>query len=100
VGKPYGWSNVVRAFQRAVTKAELGEVRFHNLRDFYASVLIHMGHDPVSVARQLGHSDATTTLRVYAREFDAVANQEKIRAGLEARFGNERVTAEENRRQS
>ncbi|MER7459210.1 tyrosine-type recombinase/integrase [Micromonospora sp. NPDC126480] len=46
--------------------ARLPEVTFHDLRHFYASVLIGAGHNPKAVAERLGHADPAMTLRVYA----------------------------------
>ena len=37
----------------------------HKLRHAFASVLIALGEDPVSVMRQIGHTDPQFTLRVY-----------------------------------
>ena len=37
----------------------------HKLRHAFASVLIALGEDPISVMRQIGHADPTFTLRVY-----------------------------------
>lgn len=41
-------------------------VSLHTLRHFSASMLIASGRDVRTIAGRLGHSDATTTLRVYA----------------------------------
>ena len=38
----------------------------HRLRHTFASVLVAMGEDPVSVTVQLGHTDPGFSLRVYA----------------------------------
>ena len=38
----------------------------HKLRHAFASILIALGEDPVSVMGQIGHADPTYTLRVYA----------------------------------
>lgn len=38
----------------------------HKLRHAFASVLIALGEDPISVMRQIGHTDPQFTLRVYA----------------------------------
>ncbi|MEV5691128.1 tyrosine-type recombinase/integrase [Micromonospora globbae] len=46
--------------------AGLPEVTFHDLRHFFASVLIGAGHNPKAVAERLGHADPAMTLRVYA----------------------------------
>jgi integrase len=37
----------------------------HKLRHAFASVLIALGEDPISVMRQIGHTDPKFTLRVY-----------------------------------
>ena len=47
-------------------EAGLSEFTLHDLRHFYASGLIASGCDVVTVQHALGHSDPTTTLRVYA----------------------------------
>jgi integrase len=38
----------------------------HKLRHAFASILVAVGEDPVSVMRQIGHTDPAFTLRVYA----------------------------------
>lgn len=38
----------------------------HSLRHTFASMLFAIGEDPMSVMRQLGHTDPAFTLRVYA----------------------------------
>lgn len=38
----------------------------HSLRHTFASLLFAIGEDPISVMRQLGHTDPAFTLRVYA----------------------------------
>lgn len=49
-----------------VTRAKVNiDYRLHDLRHFYASVLIRDGCDPVTVQRALGHSSASITLGVY-----------------------------------
>ncbi|MEU1813431.1 tyrosine-type recombinase/integrase [Micromonospora aurantiaca (nom. illeg.)] len=50
----------------ARTAAGLPEATCHDLRHFFASVLIGAGHNPKAVAERLGHADAAMTLRVYA----------------------------------
>jgi integrase len=41
----------------------------------------------VFVARQLGHSNAAITLKVYAHLFDAERHASEAREGLEADYG-------------
>jgi integrase len=37
----------------------------HKLRHAFASILVALGEDPISVMRQIGHADPALTLRVY-----------------------------------
>ncbi|MEU8220898.1 site-specific integrase [Micromonospora taraxaci] len=46
--------------------AGVPEAGMHDLRHFYASLLIRAGMSPKVVAKLLGHADASMTLRVYA----------------------------------
>ncbi len=46
--------------------AELDEATFHDLRHFYASVLIAHGASVTQVQHRLGHSSATETLKTYS----------------------------------
>ena len=48
---------------------KLPHIRIHDCRHTSASLLIAAGLDPVTVAHRLGHSDATTTLRIYSHAF-------------------------------
>lgn len=61
--KPDGLSHSFGALCRA---AGVRGVSLHTLRHFSASMLIASGRDVRTIAGRLGHSDATTTLRVYA----------------------------------
>jgi integrase len=55
-----------QAFRRLCRAAGIEGVSLHTLRHFSASVLVASGWDVRTVAGRLGHSDATTTLRVYS----------------------------------
>ena len=53
----------------------------HKLRHTFASVLIACGEDPVSVMRQIGHTDPNFTLRVYAHMMNRdPAERERLKA--------------------
>ncbi len=52
-------------FQPALTKAKLHEVRVHDLRHTYASLLIQQGESLAYVKEQLGHSSIQVTVDVY-----------------------------------
>jgi integrase len=76
VGRPINHNNLVsRYFKPALKKAELGKVRFHDLRHTYASLLIQQGENIKYIQSQLGHSSPTVTLNVYAHLMKPV-NQE------------------------
>lgn len=47
----------------------------HTLRHTFASLLFAIGEDPVSVMRQLGHTDSAFTLRVYAHSMSGGAGE-------------------------
>jgi len=62
----------------------------HKLRHTYASVLIACGEDPISVMKQLGHTDPAFTLRVYSH---MMSREPGERARLKALVNGERVAA-------
>jgi integrase len=47
--------------------------RLHDLRHWSATQAIAAGYDVQTVARRLGHADATTTLRIYSHAVDRTA---------------------------
>jgi integrase len=58
-------------FKKILKKGDFPEgLHYHNLRHSCASLLIYNGVNATTVARQLGHSDTTTTLRIYTHAFD------------------------------
>lgn len=61
--KPDGLSH---SFSTLCQRAGVKGMSLHTLRHFSASMLIASGRDVRTIAGRLGHSDATTTLRVYA----------------------------------
>jgi hypothetical protein len=66
---------VRRYFKPALRAAGLPEIRFHDLRHTYASLLIEQGENIKYIQSQLGHSNPTVTLTVYAHLMKPV-NQE------------------------
>ena len=59
--------NVIRAYKAALRRADLSEtLRFHDLRHTTATLLLAAGVDVATTAAVLGHSQASTTLNVYA----------------------------------
>ena len=51
-------------------------------------LIVDLRYDPVNVARQLGHADPATTLRVYAHLFEKARHADELRDGLGERFGH------------
>jgi integrase len=68
------------------------ELTTHKLRHAFASVLIALGEDPISVMRQIGHTDPAFTLRVYAH---MMSREPEDRERLRALARGERVIARE-----
>jgi len=69
-------------------KAGLNSVRFHDLRHFFASMLIAQGESPKYVCDQLGHSSVQITFDVYGHLFPqakAEASEKFERRMLKAR---------------
>ncbi len=64
----------------------------HKLRHTFASALIACGEDPISLMRQIGHTDPTFTLRVYTH---LMSRDPDERARLKALVRGERVIARE-----
>jgi len=53
----------------------------HKLRHAFASILVALGVDPISVMRQIGHTDPNFTLRVYTHMMGRdSAERERLRA--------------------
>jgi integrase len=66
-GKPHDDSRVRKAFKRALKDAKLPTFRLYDLRHTYASLLVAERAPITYVAEQLGHANASTTLRYCAR---------------------------------
>ncbi len=78
---PIGPWTIERAFRKARTDDEM---HFHDLRHYFASLLISGGADVKVVQRRLRHANATTTLNVYAHMWPD--SDERSRATVESVF--------------
>jgi integrase len=77
-------ADVVRA---AATKAGAPEVRFHDLRHFYASALIRKGLSVKVVQARLGHASAVETLDVYGHLWPD--DEDRTRQAVDELLGGE-----------
>jgi integrase len=65
-GHPWRPDEFTRAFARAVRRAGLGPMRFHDLRHTHATLLLRQGVHPKIVSERLGHSTVGITLDTYS----------------------------------
>ncbi len=54
-------------FKKALKKAGLRSIRFHDLRHTFASQLLSNGTNILYVSQQLGHSNPGITMKIYAK---------------------------------
>ena len=64
-GKPMEQNYIRRVFKRLLVKAGLREIRLHDIRHTFASLLLSDGASPVYVKEQLGHASIQMTVDIY-----------------------------------
>jgi integrase len=74
-GRPLSASIVLKAWHRALERAGLPMVRFHDARHSVATTLLARGLSARLVADVLGHANVSTTLAVYAHSTAAQHDQ-------------------------
>lgn len=74
-----------RAYKPLLRRAELPEIRFHDLRHSFASMMLSEGVRVDVVSRMLGHASPAVTLSVYAHLMPG--DEEAAVARLQARLG-------------
>ncbi len=97
-GQRWDDRNLRRAFYRCLEKAGIREVRFHDLRHTYASLMAEAGAPPKYVQEQLGHSSIQVTMDIYLHLFPGgnrewVARLDQAKVG-EAREANSATQAQ------
>ena len=66
IGTPLEPRNLFREFKDLLRKANLPDIRFHDLRHTFATLALSQGVSVKVVQEMLGHSDASMTLKVYS----------------------------------
>jgi integrase len=69
-GKPYRVNSVSEHFSDFLKKHGLPKIRLHDLRHTFASVMYAEGVDLKAISEMMGHSDISTTSRIYTHLFD------------------------------
>lgn len=64
-GYPTPRGSVSRVIKRYANMAQVHYINVHALRHSHASLLIHLGVNPLSIKERLGHEDIQTTLETY-----------------------------------
>ncbi len=65
-GSPIYPSDLSREFHDMAKQAGLGEVRFHDLRHTFASIMLLRGVSPKVISEALGHASVAFTMDVYS----------------------------------
>jgi integrase len=83
VGRPLIPEYVTKLFTRAVRRAGLPPIRFHDTRHWHATAMLRAGVDPKVAAGRLGHSSTVITQNLYQHRVEQLDRSaaEKV-AGL------------------
>lgn len=69
-GEPYRVNSVTEQFNKFLKDNKLTKIRFHDLRHSLASILYDKKADIKAIADWLGHSNISTTTKIYTHRFD------------------------------
>ena len=75
VGRPMDAGGLKRTWKRIVKNADVGHVRFHDLRHASATYLLNAGAPLQVVSQRLGHTRTSTTTDVYAHVLPGMGRQ-------------------------
>jgi integrase len=77
-GNPICSSSLDREFGRILSKAGLKNVRFHDLRHTFASLMLMRGAKPKVISEALGHSSVAFTMDVYSHILQGMQSEAMI----------------------
>jgi integrase len=76
VGTPMNPDNLVhRSFKPLLRRAELREIRFHDLRHTFGYLMLEAGKHPKVVQEALGHSQISLTMDTYSHVLPDIQGQ-------------------------
>ena len=94
-GRPIDPSHMLqREFTPALRCAGLRQVRFHDLRHTYASLLINQGENVKFVQSQMGHASCQTTLDRYGHLMPVKSNEVGLRIDGQVFIGSDQSQVE------
>jgi integrase len=85
LGRPHHAATISRAFQDALDRAELPDIRFHDLRHSAATFLLSQGFGLEDVKNLLGHSSIVLTSNTYCHVLEQ--RQRAVALGMDAVLG-------------
>jgi integrase len=85
LGRPHHAATISRAFQDALDRAKLPDVRFHDLRHSAATFLLAQGMTLEDVKNQLGHSTIVLTSNTYGHILEQ--RQHEVARAMDAALG-------------
>jgi integrase len=65
-GQPLHPKSIINQFNRMIKKADVSQIRFHDLRHTHATILLQQGIHPKVVSERLGHSQISITMDTYS----------------------------------
>jgi len=69
-GKPINLRSFDRMWKGLITRAGVSDIRFHDLRHMYVSLMIERGFDARVLADRVGHEDPSFLLKRYSHSFE------------------------------
>jgi len=69
-GKPINLRSFDRAWKGLIKQADVSDIRFHDLRHMYVSLMIERGFDARVLADRVGHEDPSFLLKRYSHSFE------------------------------